>query len=266
MKKLSVLILSIVIMLSVALIGCGSSTGTSNTGGKQLTKEEFVQMYSDADKFKGSKVDFYGRVFAVEKDDKGTYLQVFADSKNSDQNTLVGIKDPKLDVKEDDIVHITGTVKGKESGQNALGGKVTAPVIEADKIEKSDYATAFAPAKKTITPNAQQDQKGFVINVSKVEFAESETRIYLSVTNNMKNKINFYTHNAKVTQDGKQYEPQDSFEANYPNMQSEILPGVKSEGIVVFPKLDEAKEAKLILEGYSDDYNIKIEPFTFDIK
>lgn len=274
MKRIISLIL--VLGMTILLVACGS-TGNSGSGttaaniksnSKQLTKEEFEQIYTDANKFKGDKVDFYAKIFVpVEKDDKGTYIQAYADPQNSDKNTLIAINDPKLDVKEDDIIHVIGTVNGEQKGTNSFGAELNLPLIIADRIEKSDYATAFAPAVKTINANQQQNQKGYVITVKKIEFAETETRVYISITNTMKNdKINFYTFNTKAVQGNKQFETTDNFEAGYQEPQTEILPGVTTDGILLYPVMDANSPIKIVLEGSCDNYDIDIKPFTFEIK
>lgn len=261
------------------LAGCSSNNTTSSTGEKEtkkqvvetaktdtvLSKEEFAKMYSDPKKYKGSKVQFYGKVFVdPQKDDKGTYLQVYADN-DPQRNTIVAIKDPNLDVKNNDIVLVTGTVKDQFEGKNALGGTVTGPTIIADKITKSDYATAFAPALKTVNVNKKIDQNGYVLDISKIEIAENETRVYVDITNNSKNTIHFYDFKSKLIINNQQLEPSNNFDANYPKVQTDILSGVTSQGIIIFPKVPQSGSLKVYLEGSSDNYELNFQPFIFDI-
>lgn len=257
------------------LVGCGGGNKSSATNSdantsaeniKILTADEFKQMYSDPNKFKNNKVNFYARIFLEpEKDDKGTYFQCYANNDDS-MNTLVTISDPKLDVKDGDIIYITGVVAKAYTGKNAFGGEVTAPVITADKVLKADYATAFAPAVKTVDLNKEINQHGYIMKVNKVEFAEKETRVYLTINNASKDKISFYSFNSKATQGSSQFEIADNYDAKYPEIESEILPGIKEEGIIVFKPMNPAGEnAKLIIEGRSDNYQLDFTPFIFDI-
>lgn len=267
MKKLFI---SFALLSVLLLAACGDSEKSSseNTGensGKVLSKEEFVKMYSDPAKYKGDKVDFYARVFIEpEKDDEGTYLQVYAED-NSDRNTLVAINDPDLKVENDDIIHVTGTVKDVFEGENLMGGTVVAPLIEADSIEITDYATAFAPALKTIEVNKEIDQHGYLIKLQKIELAENETRLHVNITNNSDDEISFYTFDSKVVIDNKQYEENSELSYNYPEMQSDILPGVSEEGIIVFDSFPESATIKVFFEGYSDNYELDFTPFEFEV-
>lgn len=255
-------------LIAVSLVGCGGAKeSTSNKNSKQLNKAEFEQMYSDVNKFKGDKVDFFAKVFIhPEKDAKGVCFQCYANN-NDKLNTVVGVNDAKLDVKEGDIVHVVGTVKDKFEGENALGGKITAPMIMADKVEKTDYAKAFAPALKTIKVDKEINQNGYIIKLNSVEIAEKETRVNLTITNNSKNKINFYSFNSKLTQGSKQIpEGEKDFDAKYKEIQSEIMPGVKEEGVVLFKAIDKNGDTlKFNFEGSSENYELQFKPFTFEV-
>lgn len=215
----------------------------------------------------GKSVDFYARIFLTpEKDDKGTYVQAYANN-DDNKNTLIAIKDRNIDVKDGDIIHVIGVVEKKFEGKNGFGATITAAMIIASKIEKSDYITAFSAAIKTIDVNEEQNQKGYIINLKKVELAEKETRVYLSVTNSMKqDKINLYTFNTKLVQGSKQFEEESNFEANYPEMNSEILPGITEEGVISYKPIDlNGENLKIIIDGSCDNYEIEINPFTFEV-
>lgn len=269
--KIITIILAIVVIFIIANLGNSGDSQASKTSAsshskkatKTVQKADMEKLYTNADQFKNYKVDLYVKVFDVEQDEDGTYLQGYNNPEKLSKNTLIMSDDSNLDIKDDDIIHVVGTVKDKYDGENALGGSVSAPRIIADSIEKSDYATAFAQAQKTINVDKTQNQHGFALTLQKVELAEKETRLYVKIENKSKDEINFYDFNAKITADNKQIEPKSDL-SEYPKIQSEILPGVKTEGIIVFPKI-ESKTAKVILEGSSENYDITINPFTFEV-
>lgn len=103
-----ILLISILFIISIlALTGCGASRSTSinsnSANTTPLSKAEFVQLYSDSSKFEGRRVNFYARIFIEpEKDDKGTYLQVYANDDHS-KITIIGIKDTQLGSENGDI-------------------------------------------------------------------------------------------------------------------------------------------------------------------
>lgn len=233
MKKL----LYVGVLFTLLLAACGDSnssnsesntdgkTGTEETNSKVITGEDIQKLYTDPKKFKGYQYDFVGKVFTTpEKDDDGVYLQVWADHENSELNTLVFYEDPLFEVQSDSYVKVSSTVKDVFEGENMLGGKVTAPIVSANSLEVLDYATAVAPTISTIEVNETIDQHGFLVKVEKIEIAKPHTRVYLSVTNNSEDNISFYQHNVKLVLDGRQLDEEYFYEADYPKLQSDLLP------------------------------------------
>ncbi|WP_339062070.1 hypothetical protein [Tepidibacillus marianensis] len=114
--------------------------------------------------------------------------------------------------------------------------------------------------------NKEVNQHGAVVKLKKIEIAKEETRIYVSVTNQSKDKFNFYQFNTKMVMNNKQFEIEDNFEANYPEVQIEILSGVTSEGIISFPALGvETGTIKVLLEGQSENYMVDFKPYGFTV-
>lgn len=274
LKKITILF-TIAIISVLTLTGCDSSSATSSNSSPakevqsnktSLSKDEFIQLYSDSSKFKDRSVDFYARIFIVpEKDDKGTYIQAYANNDDS-KNTIIRIKDPKLDVKDADIIHVVGTVEKSFEGENAFGGKINAPSILASKVEKVDYATAFAPAIKTIQVNKEINQNGYILKLNKVEVAEKETRLYVNINNTTKEKISFYSFNAIITQGNKQFKELSNYDEVVPVIDSDILPGITQDGVLIFePVQADGENLKVLLDGSSDNYELKFNPFSFDV-
>lgn len=278
-KKVFITVMSALVLI-MGLAACGRQSNEEQSVSQEsapavseelaipLSKEEFEQMYSDPVRFKGRSVDFYAKVATdPSKESNAIYIQAYVDSKNSEKNTMIGYADSSLKVKEDDFIHVTGIVADEYVGENVYGEELTAPAIEADKIEKTDYATAVAPALKTIKVNKIVNQHGYVMTLQKVEFAEEETRFYLSIENKSKDTINFNFYHTKLIQGSKQFEPDDSYYGtDYPELQSDILPGVKTEGILRFERVDLSKgNLKMIAEGSSENYNLNFDPFKFII-
>ena len=230
-----------------------------------LTDAEFDQMMTAPAKFKGRAVEFYAQVFVEpEKDEDGTYLQAYADPSNYEKNVIIGLNDPSFTVNSQDYIHVKGTIKDEFKGENMMGGTVLAPAIMADSIEVVDYVTAVSPAIKTIDVGDTQDQNGYKITLEKVEFAESETRVYVSIKNETESNASFYTFNTKIVQGSKQFEQETNYNANHEEPQSDILPGIETEGIIGFGAIDpEAGDLRVIAEGSTDNYDLDFDPFEF---
>lgn len=129
---------------------------------------------------------------------------------------------------------------------------------------------AFAPATKEISPNISSEQNGLTATIDKIEYADSETRIYLTISNNSENTISYGSYSIRLIQDGQQIEQdttgESSYMGNYPQLSYEVAAGASTSGIVVFPAIDQTKDLQVIIpDVYSDNYEIEFTDFTIDV-
>ena len=248
--------------LFALLTGCGDPATGEAKG--FISGSDLSAAFTDIDSYKGYDTAFYGRVFSKEDDGTNTYFQIWQDYINSNNNAIVVVSG-KPDISEDDYVYVEGRITGQFDGENAFGGKVTAMKIKATKVEKTSYMDLIVPTRRSVDVNETKTQKGYSITVEKVEFADTETRVYVKAANNGKSNFNIYTYSVKAKQDKKQYEQKDNFDADYKSLSSELMPDAEDDGIILLPALAQ-KDFTLIIEGSSDDWDESLKPFKFTIK
>ena len=84
-----------------------------------------------------------------------------------------------------------------------------------------------------------QIKGGIKVVFHKVEFSDKNTRVYLTVQNlNPKVGITFYDSDAKAIQGNRQYATAYSFDVVYPSIKSDIPPGIREDGVVLFDPLN----------------------------
>jgi hypothetical protein len=253
----------LILLLSVVLFAACSSEPVST---EPLTDEEIAQMYTDPAAFKGRPVTLTGKVFLVERDADAVYMQVYQDPENYENNTIIGYADPDFDVEDDDYIKVTGTVEDEFEGTNAYGGSVTAPMIVASTLEISSYQEVMAPTILEVVPEKKTvTHLGYSVTVQKIEFAENETRVYLKVKNGGKSEFSLYSFYAVLIQGNKQYEEQSNWDAEYPEIQTDLKVGIESEGIICFPAINQ-EDFQLEFEGSSDNYREDVDLFKFNVK
>ena len=257
-------LLLVSVLLAIVLISCGRSNQKSQVS---FSLNNWDVLFTDPDEYKGAKVDLVGSVFMPpERDENGIYLQMWADPINQTWNTLVAIRDAEISIKDGDYVHVKGSVFGGFEGENMLGGKVRAVRVEAESATIVD-ALAIAPPAIRVYEGGHdvQTQYGLQVSLHKVEFAESETRIFLTVANNSKEEASFYSFNVKAVQGNQQFEFDfsDFSGISYPEVQSELLPGVESSGVVVLPAMDPISETRLFMDGNTSNWNLTFKPYEF---
>ena len=270
MKK-KILALMLIGMMAVSGTACGSSSDNGASAESQKPEEkEYVDdiaaVASDPDSYKGKYVKFFGIVSTIDQDDSVYGYQVYTDLDYNDSVLLEVPKDLVSDsIAEGDYISADAKIDGSFDGQTVMGVDSTWAKLTAESIEKTTYVDSFGKADTTWEFSDQSaTQSDVTVDITKVEFAADETRIYVTATNNSSDNIGLFGSSAKVVQNGQQYEQTFNYNAEYPSLSDEILPGASSSGVICFEKLD-TSEFQFYLDGYSDNWEVEFEPFTFDL-
>ena len=246
------------------LAGCRSSEPAEKV---YLEESEIDAAISDGDAYKGKYVNITGKVFSIDKDGDTVAMQVWYDAENAEQQFIVyADKETAGSVKEDDYVKVDGKITGTFKGENYFSGEITAMMVEAETLEVGGYDDIYAPAESTKNIGETKDQHGVSVTLDRIEYAKGEARVYVSVKNDSGATASIYTFNAKAIQDGKQFEHQDNYEAGYDNDIGEVLDGASKDGVIRFKGLDPDKGFKLTMEAYSDNWEIELEDFVFEVE
>lgn len=246
------------------LAGCGSSEPAEKV---YLEDSEIDAALSDGDSYKGKYINIAGKVFSIDKDGDTVAMQAWYDVENAEQQFIVyADKELASGVKEDSFVKVDGKITGTFTGENYFGGEITALLIEAESLEIGGYDDIYAPAENTKEVGKTQDQHGVSVTLDRIEYAKGEARVYLSVKNESGYPASIYTYDAKAIQDGKQFEHEDNYEAGYDGDIGEVLDGASKEGILRFKGLDPEKPAKIQIGAYSDNWDIEMEDFVFEVE
>lgn len=274
--KRKIVAMMLIAMMAVNVTACGGSTGSSSSDSKKTEsakeeKKEYVDnidaVASKPDDYKGKYIKFYGIVSTVEEDDDFYGCQVYIDL---DYNNSVLLEIPKDTISEvpkpDEFLNIDAKIEDSRDGQTVMGVNSTWAYLKADSVEKTTYLDSFGKAETTWEfTDKSIDQSGIKVDVTKVEFAKDETRFYVTVTNNSSDAASLWTSSAKVIQNGQQKDQSyGNYWGDYPEVSSDIIPGASSSGIMVFDAMDPSA-LQLYIEGSSDNWDIELSPFVFDL-
>ncbi len=256
----------VLFVTSVTFASCGGGSGSISDSAKEYVADtEIAQVFADPDAFKGKYIRLSGRVFNdVEKKGSTFYFQMWADSEMN-KNTIVSYNGEIDGLTSDVYVIVDGLIAGTFHGENAFGAKLTAPQITADSLQVVSYMEAFAPAIKTIVPeNNAINQGGYIVTIDKIEFAQQETRVHMTVQNSGSAAFNLYSFNSLLLQNGKQYETDSKYDADYPEIQTGLLSGNTTQGIMVFPSVP-MSDFQLRFEASSEDWDEDLQDYVFDV-
>jgi len=274
-KRILATILTAIAILSLMACG-GNSDGDSKKEEKEPEKKEYIEesqiseIFTNPDDFKGKYVVLTGQIFVdPEKDGDTLGIQAWHDPDNVQNNFVIHYKGTE-NVKTNDYIKVDGKIAGTFEGENMFGGTVTAPLIESDSIEVMSYMDAIVPALQEITPeNAIAEQTGLSFKVDKVEFAEKETRVYITETNSSPDSCTISVYDIKILQNGQQINQDSSsmstYNGNYAELPYDLLSGASASGVLVFPAMDSSASFQVHIEAFSDNWEIQFSPFVIDV-
>jgi hypothetical protein len=274
MKKIINLVCASAIALSLS--ACGGTASSDNTGNSASTEKEYLaddeisNAISNGNDYKGKYIKITGKVFnnIGEDSDGNTQYQAYYDIANYDEDFVFVVASGSEKLNNDEYVSVDGQITGAEKYENYFGQEMETLVINADTVTKISYMDAVVPTLISIEPALSQEQNGITISVDKVEFAETETRVYLTETNNSSDVFDLWTYEATIVQNGMQIDLSDGisqYEGDYPTLSTSLTTGASSSGIIVFKPVDSTQGFQLNLPCSSENYEIKMSDFTFDV-
>lgn len=277
MRRMGGTLETILIAVAVALLvaGCASENATDSSsatgppppaaGTRALTMDDWPAVVATPDAFVGREVrGIVGRVLVVEDLGAGLEVQMLTSSDFSDGNTIVKIpaKDAPTAVTEGDHLRVDGIAQGSFTGENATGSQITTPIVQAGAARRIDAAEALVAADRALASKqlrVSQVHGGLVVTITRVDRLDDGARIEVRARNGGAAPVTLSTLEATVLQGSRQLVAKPSFDL--PGLPTAMQPGFGGTALLTFPGL-RAGPARLLIEWFSDDYNLDTPPFS----
>lgn len=254
---------TIIVVLFVFIILIGASGGTSKPSEKyrNISAEEvkqnaiknlnYEELFRNNSQYVGKTVHYIGKVVQTQENSNNSYtMRANVTEKDYglwEDDVFLNYQGER--VLEDEIVEFWGEIKGVKKYSTVLGASRSIPEITVLQLQvlKDYVGGSTIPIKKTVEVGKTDTQHGFNVTLDKIELTDKQTRVWLTVKNNSKYKINFYTFSAKLVQGGKQLEKESVF-GQKQELPSEFLPNVEAKGVIVFPIINETGTVRLVVD------------------
>jgi len=257
--KIILLLLIFVILLSIAstalFIFYNRETEPKiDQNGNPIFIDFTNQVYTNPKEYLGYYVTIKGQVFQNVADNGETKdVQVWIDPVECDKNVMIRYTND-VDLKDGDYIICTGYIQELYKYTNTFGTEILVPMICSSDVSHSNYIDVVSPTISSITPeNLTYENKNCSITIDKIEFAENETRLYLTAQNNSNTTLYIDTDSSVIIQNQKQYNIQYNYQADYAEIPYDLKAGTTMSGIVVFPSIEDL-EFDYLLEIYLDTY------------
>lgn len=269
-RKMMLLGISTIMVMCIGS-GCGSGESDEPEEIVYIEESEINALFTNPDEYAGKYVKLSGQLLDAPETEEGSYyIQVWHDVENFSQNFVVQT-DSVEGIENQDYVWIDGKIEGSFSGENVFGTTIECPYIVEASVTEGSYMEIVAPAVAEISPAVSQDQNGIVVTVDKVEYAESETRVYVTINNGTDYNFSCGTYSAKLLVNGQQLDQNTASMTIYntPELSElpyEIMAGTSGSGTLVFPAIEQGVGFQLIIpDSYSDNYDLMFTNYMIDI-
>lgn len=251
----------IVVLFVFILIGASGGTSKPSEKYRNISTEEvkqnavdnlsYEELFRNNSQYVGKIVHYVGKIIQAQEDSSNSYtMRVNVTEKKYglwEDDIFLNYQGNR--VLEDEIVEFWGEVKGVKKYTTVLGASRSIPEIAVLRLEvlKNYTGGGTAPIKKAVEVGETNTQSGFSVTLDKIELTDKQTRVWLTVKNNSKYKMSFYTYSAKLVQNGKQFEKESVF-GQKQELPSEFLPNVEAKGVMVFPTISETGNVRLVID------------------
>lgn len=223
-----------------------------------VAEENIVNVLIEPDTYKDQWVKLQGKITqGPDVDGKTGYMVQYVSEKN--RYFFVQTKED-LGYQVGDYIKVTGQVDEEATMKNALGEDISLASICNAKVKDGSYIDIEVPTYRTNKPNEKSQTIDKVkVTVSKVEYANEETRVYVTVDNKSSQDL-IYDANYIIIQQDDSVVYSDvlssSYEnGNYPTLDGTIAANSKSSGIVVFPVISSERDCDVVLSLYTTSYS-----------
>lgn len=264
-------------MLSTfAFSACGGASSSDvaqdNAEPEYIEESDFDALFTNPDKFKGKWVKLPGKALgASERDGDETTLQAYYDIVTYDR-TYVVRSTTSESFSDGDYIFVDGMVSGTFEGENMVGGKLSLPLITNATITRSSYMETVVPATSTIEPAVSVTQNDVVFTCDKIEYADAETRVYLTIDNPTPESIGYGAYSICIISNGRQIDMDSGNQGvyedpeHYPTLSSDLRSGASTSGVVVFPAMEAGKAFEIRIPNvYSEDYTVEFDDVVLEI-
>ncbi len=228
----------------------------------------FSILVNNPEKYKGSEVKISGSIFYAPSKDALPYeyqklsaFQIRQGKKSETQPNVLVVYNPsevsyspKLKtggvIFEPVCVELTGIFEKPLKGFTLSGETVY--VVKANDIKEKDCLYVLYPPEKTLSKPIVKEEDGIKLTISKIEFTDEHTRIYVKIENNRKTEISFNKYSSYLVQNKKKYDQTFApFEVKVEEPDTDIPAGLITEGWVFFEPINPEKPFTIHLE-FSD--------------
>lgn len=191
---------------SIAFIatGCGFNTALPAPSqpikpyhGPTLTNKQWGPVFQTPIRYVGAKIDVTGQVKEVVPGTHPPLSQIYLNpEKPSDPIAAYNVGKYKAG----SYVRLKGVIRKIKTFHNTFAYPILAPVVEVTSIHRISRDAAVNPTVAQVSTPVAEHQHGLTLTVTKVQYAVSATRIFVTAVNHSGHAVTINDTGATLTQ------------------------------------------------------------------
>lgn len=230
-----------------------------------FNNDNIKSLFANPYGYEGIPVNIVGSIDKMIKlTDKTTLftLNVESAGKTTYKNILVSFNEPHFTLQYASFIRVTGSVKSPDKNDPQK-----TPVIIADKIETIDDPwTVFAPTRFSLRPTNQiLNYNGQVVQLDKIEFSDTETRMFIRVRNESPNTSLFILSEPRASQGSRTFKELPNRYGVFSQAALQLQPMQEVREVIFLEKMDPMKKSLIFTLGEENEMLSQQKPFVFNV-
>ena len=226
--------------LLIAFAACGESAlpETSAPGIEPLTNADWPSVRSDPELIQGRRVDLRARVYAgPEEHPAGDLFLAWVDFDNDQLSIAFVVPAAPAELTRDAFVQAFGVVDGSLTRSNSAGEEIVHPVVRVQRVLVTDRR-GIRPTRTLLRVGQALEQRGVRVTLDRIEFADEETRVFMTVENQRAEVVSAFPTSLSIEQRQLDHPAIISVGPGVEPPRGRVEPGTTEHGAFRFPTFD----------------------------
>ncbi len=229
--------------LAIAFAACGEPAesglpGASVLGLEPLTNADWLSVHSDPELIQGRRVDLRARVYVgPEEHPAGDLFLAWVDFDNDQLSIAFVVPAAPAELAPGAFVEAFGVVDGVLTRRDSSGDEIVHPLVQVQRVLVTDRV-GIRPTRTLVRVGQTLEQRGVRVTLDRLEFADEETRLFVTVENQREEIVSAFPTGLSVEQRELDYPAIISVGPGVEPPRGRVEPGTTEHGAFRFPPFD----------------------------
>lgn len=227
----------------VVLAACGEFAepalpGATAPGLEPLTNVDWPSVHTGPELIQGRYVDLRARVYlGPEEHPSGDLFLAWVDFDNDQLSIAFVVPAAPVELAPDAFVQAFGVIDGVFTRRDSSGDEIVHPLVRVQRVLVTDRV-GIRPTRTLLRVGQTLEQRGVRVTLDRIEFADEETRLFVTVENQRQEIVSAFPTGLSVEQRELDHPAIISVGPGVKPPRGRVEPGTTEHGAFQFPPFD----------------------------